>query len=75
MLKKIVISVVCSMLFFYTAKAVTPAEVEAYRVAADQGDAVAQSALGECFEKGQGVRQDFAEAVKWYQLQVSANKL
>ena len=33
---------------------------------AQQGDAYAQYNLGVMYEKGQGVRQDYAEAVKWY---------
>ncbi len=34
---------------------------------AEAGDAVAQSNLGKSYEFGQGVEQDFKEAVKWYQ--------
>ena len=68
MLKKIVISVFCSMFLFTISKAVSPSEVQVYRHAADQGDAVAQSNLGMLYEKGEGVRQDYAEAVKWYRL-------
>ena len=33
---------------------------------AEQGYAYAQFNLGVMYEKGQGVRQDYAEAVKWY---------
>jgi len=39
-----------------------------YRLAADQGDAWAQSNLGWMYRKGQGVPQDYAEAVEWYRL-------
>jgi TPR repeat protein len=35
------------------------------RAQAEQGNAVAQSKLGRWYAKGQGVPQDFAEAVKW----------
>src|SRR5260221_11485102 len=35
------------------------------RIAANQGVAKAQYALGECYVTGQGVRRDYAEAVKW----------
>ena len=35
--------------------------------AALQGDAGAQNNLGVCYEYGEGVKQDYAEAVKWYQ--------
>ena len=34
--------------------------------AAERGDAHAQALLGEMYEKGRGVRQDYAEAVKWF---------
>ena len=33
---------------------------------AEQGDAKAQNKLGFVYDAGQGVRQDYAEAVKWY---------
>ena len=33
---------------------------------AEQGDAVAQFNLGVKYDNGQGVPQDYAEAVKWY---------
>ena len=38
------------------------------RLAADQGTAAAQFNLGFMFERGQGVTQNHAEAVKWYRL-------
>ena len=37
-----------------------------YRLAADQGFALAQYNLGIMYNKGEGVAQDYAEAVKWY---------
>ena len=37
------------------------------RPLADQGNAVAQIDLGCMYEHGQGVPQDFAQAVIWYQ--------
>jgi hypothetical protein len=37
-------------------------------LAADQGHAEAQYNLGVMYYKGQGVPQDYAEAVKWYRL-------
>ena len=45
-----------------------PARVVAacYRLAADQGDAYAQFALGVLYNNGRGVPQDYAEALKWY---------
>ncbi len=36
------------------------------RAKAAQGDANAQNTLGEMYEKGKGVTQNNAEAVKWY---------
>jgi len=40
--------------------------VKWYRLAADQGDAYAQSNLGAMYCKGEGVPQDYDEAVKWF---------
>jgi len=37
---------------------------------ADQGDAMAQNNLGLMYIKGQGVPQEYTEAVKWYRLAV-----
>jgi len=39
-----------------------------YRLAAEQGDALAQYNLGVMYAKGQGVVQDYKEAAKWYRL-------
>ena len=39
-----------------------------YRLAAEQGDAGAMRNLGVMYDVGQGVAQDFKEAVKWYRL-------
>jgi TPR repeat protein len=39
-----------------------------YRLAAEQGDAAAQYNVGVMYAKGQGVPQDFTEAVRWYRL-------
>ena len=45
----------------------TPEErAEQWRKAAEQGDAKAQYYLGHCYNMGEGVAQDKAEAVKWY---------
>ena len=35
---------------------------------ADQGDTSAQNSLGVMYAKGQGVPQNYAEALKWYRL-------
>jgi TPR repeat protein len=40
--------------------------VKWYRLAAEQGNASAQSNLGVMYRLGRGVPQDNAEAVKWY---------
>jgi TPR repeat protein len=37
-----------------------------FRKAADQGDAVAQFLLGDQYAKGEGVSQDYAEAMTWF---------
>jgi TPR repeat protein len=37
-----------------------------FRLLADQGDATAQTRLGQMYEAGQSVPQDYAEAVTWY---------
>ena len=42
--------------------------VEACRTAAEQGDAEAQFSLGVMYYYGEGVSQDYGEAVKWYRL-------
>ena len=46
--------------------AVTPAEVAAYRKAAEQGDAKAQYNLGVCYANGDGVQKNLKQAVFWY---------
>ena len=37
-----------------------------YRVAAEQEDADAMVNLADCYRDGEGVEQDYAEALKWY---------
>ena len=39
---------------------------QAYKLAAEQGNADAQCNLGLCYAKGKGVPQDYKEAVKWF---------
>lgn len=41
------------------------AAAKGYQDAAEQGDADAQFNLGVCYDKGQGVPRDDAEALKW----------
>ncbi len=43
-------------------------DLETLRSAAEQGDAEVQFNLGLMYEQGQGVPQDYAEAVRWYRL-------
>ncbi len=44
----------------------THEEIIHYRARAEQGDVYAQYALGEMYQNGKGVTQDYAEAVRWY---------
>ena len=39
-----------------------------WRLAAEQGEALAQSSLGVMYHEGRGVPQDYAEAIEWIQL-------
>lgn len=41
-------------------------KVNRYRKAAETGDAIAQYNLGVCYDTGEGVAQDKAEAAKWF---------
>ncbi|MDP8268381.1 MAG: tetratricopeptide repeat protein [Candidatus Tenebribacter davisii] len=43
-------------------------DFESTKFKAEQGDALAQYILGLYYEDGQGVIQDYEEAVKWYRL-------
>jgi uncharacterized protein len=45
-------------------------DVDDCRMKAEQGNAEAQSNLGGMYFNGQGVSQDYKEAVKWYRLAV-----
>ena len=40
--------------------------IEQYKKAAEEGDAVAQYKLGDCYYKGEGVEKDYKEAVRWF---------
>ena len=42
--------------------------IDALRVRAEAGDAVAQNDLGVRYDDGRGVPQDDAEAVRWFRL-------
>ena len=39
-----------------------------YRLAADQGNAAAQSTLGAMYEEGLGVPKDYSNAINWFRL-------
>lgn len=41
-------------------------EIKKLRDKADNGDAGAQCMVGKCYDKGNGVEQDYEEAVRWY---------
>ena len=43
------------------------------RKAAQEGDPAAQCYLGVCYQTGQGVQQDYQEAVKWYRKAAEQN--
>jgi TPR repeat protein len=42
--------------------------VKQFRVGAAQGDVHAQTALGDLYGSGKGVRQNYPEAIRWYRL-------
>lgn len=44
----------------------TQKDVINYREAAEQGDKISQTLLGEMYLYGKGVSQDYVEAVKWF---------
>ena len=43
-----------------------PADIRTLRKQAEAGDAKVQFNIGSMYENGVGVRQDYAEAAKWY---------
>ncbi len=58
-------------IYFFSEGGVTQDYAKAvywFRKAAEQGHGKAQSWLGVCYEHGDGVAKDIAEAVRWYQL-------
>lgn len=50
-----------------TPELVKPIDVAIIRPKADSGDAQAQTELGRAYAKGEGVKQSYTEAAKWYQ--------
>ncbi len=63
---QVVILISLSPYNYSQSKAPAPEAIEALRARAEKGDVDAQNNLGEMYGKGQGVPQDYAEAVKWY---------
>src|SRR5579862_3820751 len=46
---------------------------EEMRKAAEEGDPQAQCYLGVCYQNGQGIQQDYHEAVKWFRKSADQN--
>ena len=59
------LNTVILVLVLTAAVAAQSTEIENLRLAAEQGDAGAQHDLGVMYANGQGVPQDYQEAVKW----------
>ena len=68
MLKKALILIVCSTLFFGIGRAETSRIISDLRVAAERGDAEAQFTIGGIYYTGEGVKQNYTDAVKWVRL-------
>ena len=62
-----VVAVLIAFVLCVPVQAQTP-EFEALRARAEQGDAEAQFHLGFMYDNGNGVLQEYAEAVRWYRL-------
>ena len=56
------------VLVFAAAVAAQSTETELLRLAAEQGEASAQFNLGSRYNNGEGVPQDYQEAMKWFRL-------
>ena len=59
----IILSLACVSTF---ALDFTPEEIKQMKEEAEQGNSVAQGALGACYTVGIGVPKDEEQAVKWY---------
>ena len=66
-LKSLILWSLCLMIFsgFYVSIGICGSSIQDLRKAAEQGDAEAQHNLGVAYYKGEGVPQNFAEAMKW----------
>jgi hypothetical protein len=62
-----VVAVLAALAVCVPVQAQTP-YIDALRVRAEAGDAVAQNDLGVRYDDGRGVPQDDAEAVRWFRL-------
>ena len=63
-----VLIAVILVLVYTAAVADQSTEIEELRLQAEQGDASAQYNLGVMYDRGDGVDQDYQEALKWYRL-------
>lgn len=61
-----IITLAAALLLAIGSEAADKAKVESYREAAGRGSVLGQTMLGSCYEYGNGVAKDSAEAVKWY---------
>jgi uncharacterized protein len=55
-------------------KTLSAQDVQAAKAKAEQGDAEAQSTLGDAYANGEGVQQDYTQAAKWYRQAAEAGK-
>ena len=60
-----VAAVLTALVLCLPVQAQTP-EIDHWRALAEQGDAEVQYNLGLMYANGDGVRRDYAEAIKWY---------
>ena len=66
-LRFVTVAVLVALALCVPVQAQTP-EIDALRVRAEAGDAIAQYNLGFMYANGEGVPQDHAEAARWYRL-------
>src|SRR5258705_266072 len=65
-LRMLAVLVTLSLFTLVSSLSAQSVDVDAIRKAADQGDAHAQNHLGNLYQGGQGVAQDYAQAAIWY---------
>jgi TPR repeat protein len=66
MLKRYAMAVVLTLFSVIPSVAGDPSDFEATKKLAEQGNAGAQSSLGDMYKYGGGVPQNYEQAVKWY---------